>query len=216
MPVRTQYIRSSLNQRWGKTAKGFSTYLNLAGQEMNKATAKGLAAAGAEFMANEDWDWPRGARFDTTHLGRNVRGSKTYSTGFRGGDAMHPWYSGNLHDSIAVGVMQGTRILAARYMKPGATSTQTYDNSVIDGVSEGLDALQRASHVFSAGSAGNTLRAVLVIGVPYAEQVNTSTTIGWSNKPNPHVGYADYLGHEFYTTILPKLQSISKRYLKLK
>ena len=216
MPARTQYIRSSLNQKWGKAYKGFSTYLNLAGQEFRKSTAKGLAAAGAEFMANEDWDWPRGARFDTTHLGRSVRGSKAYSTGFRGGDAMHPWYSGNLHDSIAVGVMQGTRILAARYMKPGATSTQTYNDSVIDGVGEGFEALQHASHVFSAGSSGNTLRAVLVIGVPYAEQVNASTTIGWSNKPNPHVGYADYLEGEFYTTILPKMQSISKMYLKLK
>lgn len=216
MPARTQYIRSELNKEWGKTSKAFATYLNLAGQTIGKQTAIGLAAAGAEFMANEDWDWPRGARYDTMHLGRNVRGSKTYASGFRGGDAMHPWYSGNLHDSIAVGVMQGTRILAATYMKPGATATQTYNSSVIDGVSEGINALQRAAHTFAAGSSGNTLRAVMVVGVPYAEDVNSSPTLGWGDKPNTHQGYAEFLQNEFYTTILPKIIAISKMKLRLK
>lgn len=215
MPARTKYIRSELNKEWGKASKAFAAYLNLAGKTIGRQTAVELAAAGAEFMANEDWDWPRGARYDTMHLGRSVRGSKTYASGFRGGDAMHPWYSGNLHDSIAVGVMQGTRILAANYMKPGATSTQTYNSTVIDGVAEGISALQRAAHTFAAGSSGNTLRAVLVIGVPYAESVNSSPTIGWSNKQNTHQGYADFFENEFYTTILPKLESISKMKLRL-
>lgn len=216
MPVRTSYIRSALNADWGKTSKGFATYLNLARQTISKATAVKLAEAGAEFMANEDWDWPRGARYDAKHLGRNVRGSKAYASGFRGGDASHPWYSGNLHDSIAVGVMEGMRILAARYMTPGATSTQTYNDCVIDGVEEGFRALQRAAHTFTSGSAGNTLRSVLVIGVPYAEKVNSSSTIGWDNKPNTHQGYADFLAHEFYTTILPRMKAISKIKLRMK
>lgn len=215
MPVRSQYIRSQLNQQWGKFYKGFAAYLDLAGKKIGPAAAKGLVEAGEEFMANEDWDWPRGARYDTTHLGRSVRGAMAYASGYRGGDAMHPWYSGNLHDSIAVGVMQGTRIIAARYMNPGATSTQTYNDSVVDGVSAGFEAMQRAAHVFSVGSSGRTLRAVLVIGVPYAEEVNSSPVIGWGDKPNPHVGYADYLQREFYSTILPKMQSIAKMKLAL-
>lgn len=216
MAVRRQYIRSELNQKWGKAYKGFAAYLDLAGEKIGAAAAKGLADAGAEFMANEDWDWPRGARFDATHLGRSVRGASTYASGYRGGDDMHPWYSGNLHDSIAVGVMQGTRILAARYMSPGATSTQTYNDSVIDGVSEGLEALQKAAHVFSAGSSGRTLRSVMVIGVPYANEVNSSPTIGWSDKPNSHIGYADFLQKEFYDTILPQMEKLSKIKLRLK
>lgn len=216
-PVRAQYVRSSLNQEWGKTYKGFAEYLNLAGQTISKATAAKLAEAGKDFMMTEDWDWPRGERVHgASHLGRKVTGSKAYASGFRGGDAMHPWYSGNLHDSIAVGVMEGTRILSARYMTPGATSTQTYNDCVIDGVEEGMRALQRAAHVFSAGSAGNTLRSVLVVGVPYAEQVNSSATIGWDNKPNKHQGYAEYLEHEFYVSILPRMQSISQIKLKMK
>lgn len=217
MPARTQYIRSALNHEWGKTSKGFATYINLAGQTIGKAAVKRLADIATEdFLASEDWDWPRGERYDTTHLGRSVRGSKAYSTGYRGGDEMHPWYSGNLHDSIAVGVIQGKRIMSARYMKPGAAQTQTYNDSVIDGVSEGIEALMRAAHTFSPGSSGNSLRVVMTIGVPYAEYVNSSPTIGWNDKPNPHIGYAEYLGHSLYVTVLPEIQRLSKLKLRLK
>lgn len=217
MPHRSSYIRG-MEHEWGKASKGFAAYLNLAGQTIGKKAAKGLADAGAEFMANEDWDWPRGARYDAIHNGRNVRGSKTYGSGYRGGDEMHPWFTGNLHDSIAVGVMQGSRIMAMSFMSPGATEEQEYKGQTIDGVTAGQDALQRASRTFLPGSSGNTLRAVMVIGVPYAEYINSSATIGYPGreKSNPHIGYADYLQKEFYSTILPVIQRLSQIKLRLK
>lgn len=193
---------------WGKAAKGFAAYINIAGQTIGKAAARGLAEEGAEFLANEDWDWPRGKRYDAIHpSGRAVRGAMPYASGFRGGDSQHPWYSGNLHDSMAVGVIQGTRILAARYMTPGADRTQTYKGQTVDGVTAGEDALRRAAHTFAPGQSGDTLRATLVVGVPYADEVNES--------PN-HAGYVEYLSKQFYETLLPRMQQLRKIKLKLK
>lgn len=219
MPAQTSYIpRQGGGDKWGKASKGFAVYLQLAGKTIGKEAAKALADAGEEFMLNEDWDWPRGERYDTTHHGRSVRAASPYASGFRGGDAMHPWYSGNTHDSIAVGVIQGTRILASRHMRPGAAEDQTYNGMTIDGVTAGEDALRRAAYTFAEGTKGNTLRAVMVIGVPYAEKLNTADSIGFKGHevPNTHVGYADYLQHEFYTTILPKVQDLWKIKVRMK
>lgn len=208
---------ATMRVAWGKAAKGFAEYLNIAGQEISKPMAKKLADAAQEFMLNEDWDWPRGTRYDAYYKGRDVRGAETYSSGYRGGDAMHPWYSGNLHDSIAVGVMIGTRILAERQMSPGATEEQEYRGQIVDGYSAGHDALARAAHTFAPGQGGDTLRAVMVIGAPYADELNTASEIGWNHdRPNTHQGYADYLAHEFYTTIAPRVESIRDYKLKLK
>ena len=134
------------------------------------------------------------------------RASGTYASGFRGGDRVHPWYTGNLHDSLAVGVFQGTRILAKAHMTPGASVLQTYDGRTIDGITEGESALIRAAHTFAPGQAGDTLRAVLVIGVPYADSVN--------EMPG-HAGYVEELQSTFYSTILPQINTLRKIKLKL-
>lgn len=209
---------ATLKVQWGKASKAFAEYLNIAGQTIGKKSAENLAAAGAEFMANEDWDWPRGARYDAVYNGRNVRASGTYASGFRGGDAMHPWYSGNLHDSMAMGVMLGTRIMAERYMNPGASEPQTYNGQTIDGVTAGHEALSHAAHTFAAGQSGDTLRVVLVIGAPYAEKVNTADSIGWPGreKPNTHQGYVEYLEGVFASTMRPSIEKLRNIKLKLK
>ena len=206
MAVRGGHI-PGLQQAWGKTSKGFAEYLQIAGKNIGQKAARNIADAGAGFMANEDWDWPRGARYDTVYNGRNVRASGKYASGFRGGDAMHPWYSGNLHDSMAVGVFNGTRMLAANYMTPGAAEPQTYKGQIVDGVTAGQEALIRAGHVFAAGQAGATLRAVLVVGVPYADDVN---------EMPEHSGYVEYLQDEFSRTIAPAVDRLRKIKLRLK
>lgn len=221
MPLRAGYIpRGSGQEAYGKMLKGFTTYLGLAGKEMSRYTAKKLVDSGQEFLDNEDWDWPRGQRYTTSYLGKEIRASKSYASGFRGGDDMHPWYSGNLHDSMAVAVMDGTRILASRFMKPGASSNQTYKDRVVFGADEAMKALQRAAHTFVGGEGGglsnNTIRTVMVIGVPYADKVNESDKIGWGNSPNTHNGYADYLGKAFYSSMLPAVERACKATLKLK
>lgn len=199
---------------WGKSEKKFAEYIDLAGKNISKRSAEALADLGAEFMANEDWDWPRGARYDTVYNGRNVRASGPYASGYRGGDAMHPWYSGTLHDSISVGIFNGTRLFSARYMTPGASSDQTYNGMKIDGVMAGQNALRD----YASRARGNSVKAVLIVGAPYAEELNTADMIGFSGKKvsNTHQGYADYLENVFYGTLRPRIEKLRKLKLRLK
>lgn len=161
---------------WGKTSKGFAESLLEAGYTLTAKSVTRIADACQNFLEEEDWDWPRGQRFDASHIEtrRAVRGSRGYKSGFRGGDADHPWYSGNLHDSVATGVIEGNRIRATRYMRPGATEYQTYKGQRVDGISAAEDAIRRAAYTFPKGGVSNTLRAVLVVGVPYTDDVNHS------------------------------------------
>lgn len=161
---------------WGKTSKGFAEALLEAGYTLTNKSVTKIADACQNFLEEEDWDWPRGQRFDASHIEtrRAVRGSRAYASGYRGGDADHPWYSGNLHDSIATSVMEGNRIRAIRYMKPGATEYQTYKGQRVDGITAAEDAIRRAAYTFPRGGVSNSLRAVLVVGVPYADDVNKS------------------------------------------
>ena len=75
-------------------------------------------------------------------------------------------------------------------MRPGATETQTYKGTIIDGVEEGLRAAQRAAHTFGPGV--GQLRAVLTIGVPYAEEVNRSDN---------HYDYVSPMSEDFVQTV---------------
>ena len=195
---------------FGKTTKGFIQYLVRAGETITPYAVNKLAAACQEFLEVEDWDWPRGARFTAMNLntGKSIRASGAYASGFKGGDAMHPWYTGNLHDSMAASVMEGTQIRAIRYMTPGAIVLQHHNGQVIDGASMARDAANRATHTFGRGGAlGSTLRAVLTIGVPYAAELN--------EKEN-HQGYIEYFEKEFMTSVLGALRDLPKKSFKLK
>lgn len=201
--------RRSSSVSWGKTTKGFAEYLVMAGTTITPYAVKKLGEACEEFLATEDWDWPRGARFTAMNLnsGKAIRASGAYSSGFRGGDAEHPWYTGNLHDSMAASVMEGTRVLAIRYMNPGAYVLQSYRGNTVDGASLARVAAERASHTFIGGRFGSTLRSVLTIGAPYAEELN--------QKDN-HRGYVEYFEKEFSSTINAALQDLRWRSFKLK
>lgn len=194
---------------FGKTTKGFIEYLGRAGETITPYAVGKLASACEEFLANEDWDWPRGSRFTAMNLntGKSVRASGAYASGFKGGDAMHPWYTGNLHDSMAASVMEGTQIRAIRYMTPGAIVLQHYNGQVIDGASVARDAANRAAHTFGRGAHGSTLRAVLTIGAPYAAELN---------ERENHQGYVEYFEGQFSGTIFSVLQDLPKKSFKLK
>ena len=117
---------------------------------------------------------------------------------------MHPWYTGNLHDSMAVGVMKGTRIMASSFMTPGATVLQSHEGRTVDGVTAGMNALAKAARTFAPPTA---TRTVLVIGVPYAEKVN--------QMPG-HEGYWDYFEREFVSSLAPAIEHLRKVRLRLK
>lgn len=180
---------------WGKAAKGFAQVLLDAGQTVTKGAAIELGVACSEALKNLDWMWPRG------------KNNGPYKSGYRGGDADHPWYTGTLHDSVACGIADGIRLLQASYMEPGATENQKnrVTGEIYDGDVLGQEALQRAVHTFGAGIGG--LRAIMVIGVPYANDVNHS---------DAHYDFASDLEDYFVGEVLGVMEELPKRSFKMK
>lgn len=152
--------RAGMQYRWGKASKGFAEALLDAGQTVTEYAVGKLTVGMTEFMKDTDWEWPRGAN------------NGPYKSGYRGGDADHPWYTGTLHDSIAASIIDGTRIRSVVYMTPGAREDQTNRRTgeTYNGVTLGEQAARRAAHTF--GNSVGRLRVVLTIGVPYADEVN--------------------------------------------
>lgn len=188
--------------RWGKTEQGFAEALLDAGLTLGKMGAQHLGKACDEFMYELDFDWPRGKRYDAIHsgTGRKVRASKTYASGYHGGDAEHPWWSGNLHDSIVGVISDKGRILSAHYMNPGASEFQKYKGQVVDGYALAREAATRASHTYGKGISG--LVARLVIAVPYALDVNHS---------DAHYDYVSYIQEDFINTIRAGMEMYVKK-----
>ena len=155
---------------WGKTYKGFAQALAEAGKHLTKQGATIMTAACEEWLQDVDSQWPRGARRDIMNLntGKSQRSYGAYASGYRGGDHYYPWYTGNLHDSMATVVTDGNRIVSIRQMQPGATVGQNDEtHGYIDGSEWGLLVANRASRVLLGG-----VQARLVIGVPYAQKVD--------------------------------------------
>lgn len=186
-------VRAGNIADWGKTAKGFAQVLLDAGQTVTKGAAELLGNACQEALEELDWMWPRG------------KNNGPYKSGYRGGDADHPWYTGNLHDSVAAGVADGSRLLQARYMEPAARETQRYRGQVIDGKTLGPEALQRAAHTFAPGVGG--LRAILVVGVPYADEVNNT---------DAHYDFVSELTSQLVGDVEGAMSELPKRSFKMK
>lgn len=186
---------AGMQHRWGKAAKGFAEALLDAGQTVTDYAANRLAVGLEEFIGETDWDWPRGAK------------NGPYKSGYRGGDADHPWYTGTLHDSIAASLIDGVRIRKVVYMWPSATEDQTdrRTGATYNGVTLGEQAARRAAHTFG-GSVGG-LRAVLTIGVPYADEVNRS---------DAHFDFISPLEEDLVNEVRAQMEEIPKRSFKLK
>jgi len=200
-------VSSGNTRTWGQTASAFARVLLDAGKTVTKGAIPKLGNACEEAIKSLDWQWPRG------------RGNMSYASGFLGGDAMHPWYSGTLHDSVAAGVADGTRLLTARYMEPNANFDQEYKGQKIVGAELAQTSLRNAvkfaSGGFGTGVGG--LRAILVVGVPYANTVNSSPTIGWRGRtPNTHIGYVQDLGKYFAGEVEGAVKDLGKTQIKMK
>jgi len=183
-------VRAGNQFRWGKAEKGFAEALLNAGYTVTKYGAACLARGVSEFMKNTDWEWPRG------------KDNGPYQSGYRGGDADHPWFTGTLHDSIVGSVIDGTRILHSVQMEPGAREHQKdrRTGAIYDGVELGRQAAERAAHTFGPGVGG--LRAVLTIGVPYADTVNRS---------DAHYDFISPLESDLVAEVLSELQELPKK-----
>lgn len=169
--------------RWGKTYKGFSVALAEAGKKLTPQGATILTRACEDWLKEQDDAWPHSSV------------GTSYRSGYKGGSEYYPWYTGNLHDSMATRVGIGSRTISIRQMEPKAAILQ-YDQRYgsIDGTEWGLLAANRGSHVLLPG-----LQAQLYIGVPYAETVNRTTD---------HAGYVEEFERDFASTIESRLSEI--------
>ena len=167
---------------WGKTSKGFSYALREAGYVMSDMTKLQMSTLAEEFLSELDAKWPQG----------------------RFGDHDHPWYSGQLHDSIAIRIAQSNRTIAERFMPPAAIMPegepgifleedggQTMDGiagSILgpDWARRALDNAALYSHFLSPG-----IQVQLVIGVPYADKLNEGSEGKYGQPIGKHRGFFD-------------------------
>lgn len=154
--------------RWNKAYSGFSEALLDCGEQLTKQGEIIMTHQAEKFLTQLDENWPR-----------------------PGGDHDHPWWTGTLHDSIAVRVADKSRTIALRFMEPDASRPQTAteeetgirDYDKIVGTVYGRITAARGSRVRQSGTV-----AQLFVGVPYAQRVNAD----WK-----HEGFLDEMNTQF-------------------
>lgn len=161
---------------WGKTYKAFSQALLSSGKALNSIAATELQDVATKYLKTQDAQWPH---------------STSLASGARfGGDREHPWYSGQLHDSVAVRIMQGNRISSIHYMPPSPDTGGAQHTETIKGIIGADWAHQIAENRMRYLLPG--LQVQLIVGVPYAEKVNDS---------NRHAGFADSLADDLFSSV---------------
>lgn len=107
-----------------------------------------------------------------------------------------PYYTGNLHDSIATSVSASGRIIRANYMPREATKPQTAPGRKrIIGEQEAVRAIRR----FRPNRTG--VYATLFVAVPYAEGANIKSK---------HEGFYEWLQAEFESDMSASLKVLAK------
>ena len=165
--------------RWHKTIQGFSDALGYAGEHLSGWAKEWMSEAVKYSLSEIDSDWE-----GTTHWKRDSGKISVF-----GGDHFHPWYTGNLHDSVAGIVSDKNKIVSIQYMPQAATKPQTYNNQIVighDWAIRGARNVGRALH-FVPG-----IMATVVVGVPYAEKVDSTSR---------HSGFIRELSNQFASSV---------------
>lgn len=176
--------RTGFYHDWGKTYKAFSYALLGAGKVLTQLGALQLSYLGEEFLAEQDAKWPHSSS------GRMVDGKKVANGAKFGGDHDHPWYYGQLHDSVAVRIASANRTMAIKYMPPLVSSGPAQHMGNITGIigaDWAVTAAQNARWYLLPGA-----QIQLIVGVPYAEKVNESSH---------HLGFFDNLQTELINAV---------------
>lgn len=181
MPRYGSHPRTGRYNNWGKTYKGFSQALLGSGKALNQIALSDLQEVAHKYLRNQDAQWPH----NTTAVSK---GGKTMNFG---GNAEHPWYTGQLHDSIAVRIMQGNRITSVQYMPPSPATGKPQHTETIKHI-VGTEwaheiAEQHGARFFLPG-----VQVQLIVGVPYADKVN---------EDGRHAGFADHLADELFSEV---------------
>lgn len=161
--------------RWKKSIQGFSYALGSSAEHFNKWARTWMSEAVQESLAQIDADWE-----GETHWKRASGKISSF-----GGDHFHPWYTGQLHDSVAGIVSDQHRVISIGYLPPSATKPQTYRGQTIIGHDWAIRGAQRIARSlrFVPG-----IKATLIVGVPYAEDVDESRR---------HAGFIRELSNQF-------------------
>lgn len=177
-------VKSGRHVKWGKFSAAFSEALLSCEEEITNFGRRLMREECAKWIQKTDSEWPHHTEAKSKKNGRTMS---------FGGDAMHPWYYGQLHDSVVVRVSEGNKTIAIEYMPQRATTPQKataadagarYDRIV--GAEWATLIAGRAEHTFWKGS--KALQAQLLVGVPYAQKVNESPR---------HEGFLDELNAQF-------------------
>lgn len=177
--------RSGSFSDWKKFSSAFSMNLGDCGEQITNWTRMLIKDFSKEWMEKLDASWPSGTMVQPN-------GAKF------GGDHNHPWYTGQLHDSVAVVVSERNKVVHIQYMPPSANKPQTYRGPAgtynrIIGHEWAMEEARKAQFVFLPG-----LQAKVIVGVPYARDVNNSSH---------HYGYLDEL-NLFSSDLQDKIVSV--------
>ena len=122
MPKYGSHPRNQRYQNWGKTYKACSMAILGAGKALNQIATEELNDVARRFLREQDAQWPHSTQ---------AKSKKSGKTMLFGGDAEHPWYSGQLHDSVAVRIMQKNRITGVHYMPPSPATGEPQHTATI-------------------------------------------------------------------------------------
>lgn len=180
--------RSASFYNWGKTYKAMSMALTNAGETLNQIAIDGLREVAESFLKDEDANWPHGTTVQTLSKKNGLVASATQKFG---GDAFHPWYTGQTHDSVAVRIMSKNRITSVHYMPPSPDTGRPQHTETINNIIGAEWAREVAEghgpRYFLPG-----VQIQVIVGVPYADKINES---------GRHQGFADYLADELFDKV---------------
>lgn len=181
MPRYGSHPRTSRYNNWGKTYKACSQALLGAGKALVPLAAEELNDVARRFLREQDAQWPHSTQAKS-------KNGKAMSFG---GDREHPWYSGQLHDSIAVRIMQGNRIKAVHYMPPSPDTGKPQHTETIKNI-VGTEWAREIAEMHGPRYFLPGVQTQLIVGVPYAEKVN---------EDGRHAGFVDYLADELFSAV---------------
>lgn len=196
MPRYGSNPRTSAHADWKKFAASFSDALGDCGEQLTNFGKMKLSDSCREWIKKVDSEWPHHTEVTRIKWGRNNVVTSSF-----GGDRDHPWYSGQLHDSIAVRIAEKNRNIAVHYMPASATEPQ---HATVQ------DAGQRYDHIigaeFAVREAYNAqfyfLRGIqmqVIVGVPYARKVDESPR---------HYGFLMNLQADFFSYIEDRVAEV--------
>ena len=186
MPKYGTHRRTGKYNDWSHTYKAASMCLLEAGKALNSIALTELGDVASGYLKELDSQWPHGTTVTRYGWGKNNVSTRSF-----GGDKNHPWWSGQLHDSVAVRVMQGNRIAAVRYMPPSPATGEPQHTKTI----QNIVGVEWAHKIAEEGGARYLLPGVqvqLIVGVPYAEDVNESSR---------HSHFMDSLSNDLYSAV---------------